>query len=179
MKLAKVCILGEVSVGKTSLIRRFVDRSFSDAYLSTVGVKISRKLLRIPAPESGREDDLQLVLWDLEGGHTWLDISSTYLKGARGAVIVGDLTRPSTVEEIRGHVGRFRRINPTGRIVVALNKMDLQGDAQNDAMIDISGDNTGVLATHHTSAKSGEGVDELFIQLGSHLLRDMGNGSHD
>jgi len=177
MKRVKVCILGEVSVGKTSLVRRFVDRAFSDEYLSTVGVKISRKLVHIPEPGSDREADLQLILWDLEGGHTWLEVSSTYLKGARGAIIVGDLTRPSTVSEIQAHISRFKEVNPDGNLVVALNKLDLrrEGQATTD---EARFEGANLLATIHTSAKTGKGVDELFMTLGTHLLREPGNGPH-
>jgi small GTP-binding protein len=177
MKRAKVCILGEVSVGKTSLVRRFVDRAFSDDYLSTVGVKISRKLVHITVPGSDREDELQLILWDLEGGHTWLEVSSTYLKGASGAIIVGDLTRPSTLREIQGYIDRFKEINPDGNIVVALNKIDVQRD-RHAGTDDEHFEGANLLATILTSARTGKGVDELFMTLGAHLLRNTGNGPH-
>lgn len=62
----KVCLVGDFGVGKTSLIRQFVDRQFSDQYLSTVGVKISRKLVAIP--DATQEiQQLQLIVWDIEG----------------------------------------------------------------------------------------------------------------
>ena len=47
----KICLVGDYAVGKTSLIRRFVDRQFSDRYLSTIGVKISRKIVPVPLPD--------------------------------------------------------------------------------------------------------------------------------
>lgn len=174
MILAKICVLGEVSVGKTSLIRRFVDRSFSDVYLTTVGVKISRKLLRLEETPAGALTDLQLVIWDLEGGHNSIDLSSTYLKGARGAIVVGDLTRPSTLDELQEHIERFRDVNPKGRIVVALNKADLQADAAG-TLVDRWNDSAGMTHTFWTSAKTGKGVDELFTALGMSILQDTGN----
>lgn len=173
MILAKVCVLGEVSVGKTSLIRRFVDRSFSDAYLTTVGVKISRKLLRLEATPAGAFADLQLVIWDLEGGHSSIDLSSTYLRGARGAIVVGDLTRPSTLDELQEHIERFRDVNPKGRVVVALNKADLQADAAG-TLVDRWNDIAGMTHTLCTSAKTGKGVDEVFTALGMNILQDTG-----
>jgi small GTP-binding protein len=174
MILAKICVLGEVSVGKTSLIRRFVDRSFSDAYLTTVGVKISRKLLRLEATPAGAFTDLQLVIWDLEGGHNSIDLSSTYLKGARGAIVVGDLTRPSTLDELQEHIERFRDVNPKRRVVVALNKADLQADAAG-TLVDRWNDIAGLTTTLCTSAKTGRGVDELFTAVGMSILQDIGN----
>ena len=57
----KICLLGDFAVGKTSLVRRFVDNQFSDTYLSTIGVKISRKLLSVEENHT-----LQIIIWDLE-----------------------------------------------------------------------------------------------------------------
>jgi small GTP-binding protein len=175
MILAKVCIVGEISVGKTSLIHRFVDRSFSDTYLATVGVKISRKRLQQSAPGMATPGGLQLVLWDLEGGESFDDMTSSYLKGARGAVIVGDVTRPSTIEAVERHVKRFLAINPRGVIVVALNKTDLDHDPgvlHHATGLDIPA----ILSTIQTSARSGEGVDEVFATLGAHILRGSRDG---
>jgi small GTP-binding protein len=176
MILAKICIMGEISVGKTSLIRRFVDRSFSDAYLATVGVKISRKHMQEPVPGSST-GGLQLVLWDLEGGESFDDMTSSYLKGARGAVVVADVSRPPTIEAIGRHVHRFLAINPRAAVVIALNKSDLDHDP--GVLLRATQDDTpAVLSTIHTSALKGERVDELFATLGAHILTGAGNGDH-
>jgi small GTP-binding protein len=174
MILAKICIMGEISVGKTSLIRRFVDRSFSDAYLATVGVKISRKHLQQSGSGTGT-DGIQLVLWDLEGGESFDDITPSYLKGARGAVVVGDVSRPSTVDAIERHVQRFLVVNPHGAVVIALNKSDLGHDP--GLLLRASQHDTpAILSTICTSARSGEGVDALFTTLGEHILTGAGSG---
>jgi small GTP-binding protein len=176
MTLAKICIMGEISVGKTSLIRRFVDRSFSDAYLATVGVKISRKHLQQAAPGTNT-GGLQLVLWDLEGGESFDDMASSYLKGARGAVVVGDVSRPSTIEAVGRHVHRFLAINPRAAVVIALNKSDLDHDP--GVLLQTTPEDTpAILSTIHTSALNGEGVDELFAALGAYILTGAGNGDH-
>jgi small GTP-binding protein len=176
MILAKVCILGDASVGKTSVIRRFVDREFSDKYLSTVGVKISRKLVRVPDATGALGKELQLVLWDLEGGSTFAGISSTYLKGARAAVVVGDITRSATLDAIKAHVDRFRVVNPASPAFVALNKSDLQEDGIPHAYLN-SKELEGVVMTLLTSARTGVGIDELFESIGLHLSAGGENGS--
>jgi len=175
MTLAKVCILGEVSVGKTSLVRRFIDRTFSDTYLSTVGVNISRKLLRLPSASGLESVDLQLILWDLQGGQNFKYISSSYLRGAMGAIVVGDLTRDTTLDALEDHIEHFRGINPAGIVVVALNKSDLQRDSS-EAMQSRWAHREGIIAALYTSAKTGEGVDKLFDTLGNHFLLGMKNG---
>ena len=65
----KICLVGDFGVGKTSLIRRFVDKQFSDKYLSTVGVKISRKLIELSETESQKAEEIQLIIWDIEGSN--------------------------------------------------------------------------------------------------------------
>src|SRR5512147_1281675 len=88
----KVCLLGDFAVGKTSLVRRYVEGRFDDKYLSTIGVKISRKTL---ARSTGT---LNLLIWDLAGSDEFNTIAPSYLRGAAGALIVCDLTRPETLK---------------------------------------------------------------------------------
>ena len=83
----KVCLLGDFAVGKTSLIRRYVEDRFDDKYLSTIGVKISRKIVQRP------DYALTLLIWDLAGGDDINQLSRRYLLGAVGAILVCDLTR--------------------------------------------------------------------------------------
>lgn len=150
----KVCLIGDYGVGKTSLIRRFVDRSFSDQYLTTVGVKISRKLVTLKENLS-----VQLIIWDLEGSTKFKAVSSTYLQGAMGAIIVADITRPETIGHIEDHKKLFHQVNPQKAVLVALNKSDLLAEP-----VHIYYD------AYFTSAKTGKGVDELFHDLSLKLI---------
>lgn len=158
----KICLIGEFGVGKTSLMRRFVDRQFSDRYLSTVGVKISRKLLPSPEPAQKR-DQTQLLIWDIEGSTKFKSIASSYLQGAKGAVLVGDLTRTETLEALEAHLKHFLAINPTSSAVIALNKADLiEPELSQQYLYTYQPAHASVSATYLTSAKLGENVDLLF-----------------
>lgn len=150
----KICLIGDYGVGKTSLIRRFIDRSFSDQYLTTVGVKISRKLVEVNSNLS-----VQLIIWDVEGSTKFKAVSGNYLQGAGGAIIVADLTRPDTIEHIDSHCEQFNRINPNQPVVIALNKSDL-----------LLGKIPHIVNGFPTSAKSGAGVDFLFQNLCQKLV---------
>ncbi len=157
----KICLIGDFGVGKTSLIRRFVDRQFDDRYLSTVGVKISRKQIEI---ESGQA--LQLVIWDIEGQTQFKAIASSYLQGAKGAILVGDVTRPESLDELAEHIRQFQKINPTGNTIVALNKADLLEADQLELLVErYLFNNPCVLGTHPTSAKTNANVDTIFQTL--------------
>ena len=88
----KICLLGAFGVGKTSLIRRYVDSIFSDAYLTTVGVKIDKKVLTVGTEE------MALILWDIAGEDEIAAVRVSYLRGAAGYLLVVDGTRPETLD---------------------------------------------------------------------------------
>jgi len=163
----KMCMIGDFGVGKTSLIRRFVDRQFSDQYLSTVGVKISRKSIALENTKHPESVTAQLLIWDLEGHTKFKGIAPTYLQGASGVLIVADVSRTETVERISEHVKLFSSVNPKGSIIVALNKVDLIDEEKLALLVEIShaiGQGK-VLAVYTTSAKTGKDVDEIFHKL--------------
>jgi small GTP-binding protein len=94
----KICLLGDFNVGKTSLVRRFIEDKFSDRYLSTVGVKVSRKSLNVTTDRQRHQ--LNLLIWDLEGNTKFKSITPNYLKGASGSIIVADLSRSDTLDNL-------------------------------------------------------------------------------
>lgn len=161
----KICLIGDFGVGKTSLIRRFVERQFSDQYLSTVGVKISRKTLELSKSHRPESLNVQLLIWDLAGANKFKSITPTHLQGASGAVVVADITRSETITQISDHIQLFLSINPKISLIVAINKSDLA-----DEKIAINShyqflEHKQVLATYFTSAKTGLYVDEIFQKL--------------
>lgn len=115
----KVCLLGDFAVGKTSLIRRFIEDRFDDRYLSTIGVKISRK------PITFADFTLNLLIWDLAGGDDFSKSGSSYLRGAVAAIIVCDVTRRDTLASYQYYADQIRQINPGAAVIFAGNKTDL------------------------------------------------------
>ncbi len=168
----KICLIGDFGVGKTSLIRRFVDKQFSDKYLSTVGVKISRKAVELTDLEPQKQLTLQLLIWDIEGSTKFKGISASYFQGAKGAILVGDVTRPESLESIAEHLQAFLKVNPTGKAAIALNKSDLI-DAEyleKYRQIYSFNDNSGFVSTYATSAKTGTNVDNIFQSLSHSMI---------
>lgn len=162
----KICLLGDFAVGKTSLVRRYVDNQFSDQYLTTIGVKISRKLVTIDR-DGGDACSIQFVIWDLEGRDNFAGDSRSYLKGASGAVIVADVCRKNTMLNVGRHVETFLQENPAAHVVVACNKADLVHDSSHLVTQEI--EHPGVLLTALTSAREGTGVNEIFLTLGKKI----------
>src|SRR5919202_1860596 len=159
----KICIIGESEVGKNSLIRRFVDRQFSDEYLSTVGVQISRKTLELQGINPPYKLNLQLLIWSITGHPRFKAIAPTYLQGSIGAIAVADLTRPETTERLPEF------------IIVALNKCDLLETEQRESLIQLNHLEQ-VSEIYLTSAKTGSYVDEIFLHIAYKILESCGNG---
>lgn len=159
----KVCLLGDIAVGKTSLVRRFIEGRFDDRYLSTIGVKISRKVME-------RQDyTLNLLIWDLAGGEDFKEISQRYLLGAVGALIVCDLTRPETLTLLEDYASRFRETNKGAVMVLIGNKSDLVDEKavtdENLASAALISECPWLL----TSAKTGENVEQAFELLADQI----------
>lgn len=168
----KICMLGDFSVGKTSLIRRFVDQEFSDQYLSTVGVKISKKIVECQSENRQKQTNVQMLIWDLEGNTKFKAITPMHLQGASSAIVVADVNRQVTVDHIHEHIESFLSVNPKGSIVVALNKADLLDADKLVKMLDCpSVKLTQVIGTYSTSAKTGSQVDQIFQQLAYQMLK--------
>lgn len=159
----KICMLGSFSVGKTSLVRRFVESIFSDRYLTTVGVKIEKKTLRLG------DHELTLMLWDLYGEDKFQKIQMSYLRGASGYLLVADGTRPATLDKAISIKEEAEQQIGTARFVVALNKCDLAEQwalgAEKEAGMKAQGWNV-----VRTSAKTGEGVVLAFETLAKAML---------
>jgi small GTP-binding protein len=170
----KVCLLGDGAVGKTSLIRRFVEDEFNDDYLLTIGTKTSKKRLIIKKTDPQREFHLTLMIWDIMGQISFRKLlHPTYLKGAKGAMLVCDLTRKDTLEHLDDWIDSLYiegRVMPS---VFVANKSDLEnqhvfGKAELE----------GVASAYDspffmTSAKTGENVEEAFRVLGEKLIDEM------
>ncbi|PHX55263.1 GTP-binding protein [Tychonema bourrellyi FEM_GT703] len=168
-------MIGDFGVGKTSLIRRFVDRQFSDQYLSTVGVKISRKSIVLENSTKQEIVTAQLLIWDLEGHTKFKGIAPTYLQGAGGVLIVADVSRSETVERISEHIQLFASVNPKGSIIIALNKVDLIDEEKLALLVEVAHSigQDQVVAVYTTSAKTGKDVDEIFHKLAYTMVEKL------
>jgi small GTP-binding protein len=169
----KMCLIGDFGVGKTSLIRRFVDRQFSDRYLSTVGVKISKKNVELENVKQQEKLGVQLLIWDLEGHTKFKGIAPSYLQGASGAVVVADVTRQETIERIPEHINLFFSVNPKAVVILALNKSDLVDEEKMEKIENLipNSERERVLSIYQTSAKTGTQVDDIFQNLSYGMIK--------
>jgi small GTP-binding protein len=165
----KVCLLGDFAVGKTSLVRRFVYNLFDDKYISTIGVKVSRKTVSIPRADEIIQ--LTIMLWDLAGSEEFTPMRASYLRGAAGAVLVCDLTRSETLKNLSGYAEDLLTVNPDTQLVLAANKLDLVDQHQfTETQLESAATNFNNAPYYLTSAKTGDEVETLFRHLGRLLI---------
>ncbi len=161
----KVLLLGDASVGKTSLIRRFVVDKFSDDYITTIGTKVTKKDLRLEL--GNRTVDLSLMIWDVLGQKGYKGIQESAFRGARGVLLVYDLTRPETRESLGEYwIPRVRSVSGAVPMLVVGNKVDLvpSKPKAEDEVSDV-GKAHGTQA-FVSSAKTGENVESVFVAIG-------------
>jgi small GTP-binding protein len=170
----KVCLLGDGAVGKTSLIRRFVDDMFNDDYLLTIGTKTTKKRIIIKKPEFPRPIHLTLIIWDIMGQVSFRKLlHPTYLKGAKGALLVCDLTRRESLEHFHEWIESLRMEGQSLPSVFVANKSDLVdqltfGRAELESVASAYDSPSFV-----TSAKTGENVETAFQILAEKLVDQM------
>ncbi|MBK8903401.1 MAG: GTP-binding protein [Anaerolineaceae bacterium] len=163
----KVCLLGDFAVGKTSLIRRFVEDRFDDKYLSTIGVKISRKTLT-------RQDHLlNLLIWDLAGGDDFSKTSASYLRGAAGALLVCDLTRADTLATLTDYAQQLKAMDETAVLVLVANKADLVAERQISEAALAEMAETFTAPYLLTSALTGSHVEAAFHHLANAIEKPL------
>jgi small GTP-binding protein len=159
----KICMLGAFAVGKTSLVARFVQGIFSEKYHTTVGVKIDKKVVTM----SGQ--DVNLILWDLYGEDEFQKIRMSYLRGSAGYLLVVDGTRRATLEQALKLQRSAHEAIGAVPFVLVLNKADLPNDWEVEPEV-LAGLIRQGWSVVTTSAKTGQGVEEVFLTLTQRIM---------
>ncbi len=168
----KICMLGSFGVGKTSLVARFVQGIFSAKYLSTVGVKIDKKAMKVG------DQDVLLLLWDLAGEDSRSQVQTSYLRGAAGYFLVCDGTWAESLVTAKSI--HKRAIEAVGEIpfMLVVNKSDLwdQWEITTPELEKLEADGWKVQVT---SAKTGDGVEEMFTTMTEQVLKNSPPSEED
>jgi small GTP-binding protein len=169
----KVCLLGDFGVGKTSLIRRFVYDAYDDRYLSTLGVKVTKKQMVIKdfKKKPFFKVDLTLLIWDLVGQKGFQSLKASAYKGTNGALIVCDLSRPETIDSMEWWVDSLQKVQKDIPLIFLANKVDLTDNA---VPPELRGKIDSIINKYNglffsTSAKTGQDVEVAFQNMGNML----------
>jgi len=167
----KLVILGDSAVGKTSLINQFIEGSFQEDYKPTLGANIVRKDISIEEINA----KVRLIIWDLAGQEKYSVIRSMYYQGCQGALLVFDLTRYNTFENIeRIWLNDFKNfVKKEGVYILIGNKVDLTEErvvSKEDSLT--LAEKINAIEFIETSAKNGENVEAAFLHLVTKILND-------
>jgi len=159
----KICMIGAFATGKTSLVSQFVHSIFSEIYQTTVGVKIDKKIVKI------EDKEVNLILWDLYGEDEFQKVRMSYLRGTSGYLIIVDGTRRNTLEKAFNLQQKVEETIGKVPFILILNKVDIEDEWE---IV-----NTEIEQVRHkgwviikTSAKTGQGVEEVFQTLTQKIL---------
>lgn len=164
MNARKVMLLGEIGVGKSSLVKRLVFDRFENDYKPTLGVDV----YRYEIPPTSDHEAIALIIWDTDGNFGEAMFRHVYMKEASAAFIIGDVTRRPTLDTMLQLSKGFREHYPGRYEALIVNKLDLvEGEPVNlpDALCANRED------VFHTSALTGDNVQVAFHKAAATILR--------
>jgi small GTP-binding protein len=177
--LAKICLLGDGEVGKTSLINRYLGKGFASEYTPTLGSDFLSKQVSLDTKYGPKE--LQFQIWDLAGQPSFDEVRRLYYKGSAGAFIVFDLTRLN-LENIERWLKEFAKNTQLRKssVIVLGNKMDLIDEIKisfdeardyiDKYLVNKFPNVNTQIEFYTTSAKTGMNVDQAFSALGERII---------
>jgi Ras-related protein Rab-2A len=172
--LFKYIIIGDPSVGKSNLLMKFAHNKFTDEYQATIGVEFGAKNI------SFNNQIYRIQIWDTAGQENFRSITRAYYKNSVCAMVVYDITNRDSFEHIQNWIQDVKDQSPkTVLIVLVGNKIDLE---ENRA---VSYDEGSEFATKNglifeeTSAKTGQGIEEIFMKSAKEISKQMEKGVYD
>ncbi|XP_018429960.1 PREDICTED: ras-related protein Rab-38-like [Nanorana parkeri] len=178
--LCKVLVVGDLGVGKTSIIQRYVHNIYSHCYRATIGVDFAVKIVRWE-----RDTMVRLQLWDIAGQERFGHMTRLYYRQAAGALVVCDLGRAATLhsvhrwkEDLDSKVS-LRNGNPIPTILIG-NKCDVAPSGGGSQDLEDLSRELGFTDCHMTSAKENVNIDDAMSCLIKQIIRNMeDSGSTD
>ena len=168
----KILTIGESGVGKTCILRRFVENKFLKNHLATIGIDFKTKTLTI------NNQEIKLKIWDIAGQERFRNITTQYYKGADGIVLVYDVTDEASYEKIKDWMDQILSNTQKEDIGLVLlgNKCDMEPrnvtEEQGNKMAEEL-----KISYFETSALTGQGIKEAFEQLTRDIMKKKGVGN--
>ena len=168
-KQCKVVLLGESGVGKTCIISRFINNSFEDNVSSTTGASYAGKTMSFPECDG---KSLKFEIWDTAGQEKYRALTKIFYKDAGIAILVYDITKRDSFEEIKNYwINQIRECSPRNIVIgLAANKSDLfDNEEVKEAEARKYAQEIGAVFKL-TSACIAVGIDDLFRGVGRKFL---------
>ena len=167
----KILTIGESGVGKTCILRRFVENKFLKNHLATIGIDFKTKTLNI------NNQEIKLKIWDTAGQERFRNITTQYYKGADGIVLVYDVTEESSYDKIRDWMEQILYNTQRDDIGLVLlgNKCDMEPRTVTEEQGNKMAEELKI-SYFETSALNGQGIKEAFEQLTRDIMKKKGVG---
>ena len=165
----KILTIGESGVGKTCVLRRFVENKFLKNHLATIGIDFKTKTLNI------NNKEIKLKIWDTAGQERFRNITTQYYKGADGIVLVYDVTDDGSFEKIRDWMAQIQSNAQRDELGLVLlgNKCDIEPRVVTEEQGTKMAEELKV-SYFETSALNGQGINEAFEQLARDIMKKKG-----
>ncbi|ORZ29421.1 GTP-binding protein ypt1 [Catenaria anguillulae PL171] len=172
--LFKLLLIGDSGVGKSCLLLRFADDTYTESYISTIGVDFKIRTIELEGKT------VKLQIWDTAGQERFRTITSTYYRGAHGIIVVYDVTDRDTFGSVKNWLAEIDRyaVDGVNKLLVG-NKSDLVGKKvvdYNEAKEFADGLKLTFL---ETSAKSATNVEQAFVTMAKQIKDRMGNQANN
>ena len=167
----KIILVGNSSVGKTSIIHKFIDRNFEEQITATVSTTFKAKKIKIdPFTEAN------LKIWDTAGQERYRSLTANYIRGSNGVLVVFDLANKGSFEELDKWMEIIRDVIAENKIekILVGNKTDLPEEEKviSDEMATKYADEHN-MKYFSVSAKEGINIDILFEQIGNDCIKNL------
>ena len=173
--LIKIALLGDATVGKTNLVIRFVDNSFSVNTPTTIGYDYKSKIITL---NDSKKKKAKLLIWDTAGQERFMSLTNNIYKRVDGIILVYDIANYATFSNITNWIRRIKEFNDRLPVLIVGNKID----KNEERLVSFNeGEN---LANEYnmnffeTSALSGDNVDEAFISFSNEIMKYLKNNSN-
>ena len=167
----KIIIVGEAGVGKSCLLRRFVDQNFTENYVNTIGVDFKVRTVEMMGKT------IKLNIWDSAGQERFRTIVNTYYRGARGICLVYDITDPDSFIRLGNWLtDATEQADERAKKMIIGTKTDLESHRKvSKEDVQVFADRMNLTAVE-TSSKNGSNVEAAFLSLTRQLLEDVTDG---
>lgn len=163
----KCIVAGDGGTGKTTLINRYITNKFSVDTKVTIGAGFYTKALEL------NDAFVKLQIWDFGGEKRFRFILPTYCKGAHGVIMAFDLTRLPTLVGLDDWIDIIKKNADNPKIILIGTKNDLGQLVDEDTINEFLQRNNEIASFYKTSSKTGENVEDVFMQLGKLLLENV------
>jgi Ras-related protein Rab-1A len=164
----KILLLGDSSVGKTCFLLRYVEDTFTENFISTIGVDFKTKIINNP------DGVIKLQIWDTAGQDRFRSITRNYFRGSNGIMLIYDITNKSSFNSIKNWMGQIKDyLGESANIVLVGNKLDLEMHRKVSTEEGIRLGTDFNIKFYETSVKSNINVNEAFECLTKEMINRL------